>query len=201
MRLRALKLMSRQCDQKQRMLLANGMIISKITYCLSVWGNASIFLKQKVQSVLTETYRVVKQDFSSSTRSVHESLKMLSLDGWIRYLDLMTGKKIIDFQKPRDMMEKLINNAREDHVVLFGRTMEERTMMTRAMMRGNLRYTADNTTTYTPRHNSFIPRFVRLYNQLDGITKSKNLATSPWYEKDEFRLDVKYKCFKEQIYY
>ena len=45
------------------------------------------------------------------------------------------------------------------------------------------------------------PRFVRLYNQLDGITKSKNLATSPWYEKDEFRLDVKYKCFKEQIYY
>ena len=117
--------MSRECDQKQRMLLANGMIISKITYCLSVWENASIFLKQKVQSILTETYRVVLQDFTNSTRKVHESLKVLSLDGWIRYLDIMSGKKIIDFQKPRDLMEKLINNAREDHTVFFGRSMEE----------------------------------------------------------------------------
>ena len=167
--------MSRECDQKQRMLLANGMIISKITYCLSVWENASIFLKQKVQSILTETYRVVLQDFTNSTRNVHESLKVLSLDGWIRYLDIMSGKKIIDFQKPRDLMEKLINNAREDHTVLFGRSMEERTMMTRAMMRGNLRYTADNTTTYTPRHNSFIPRFVRLHNQLGKPSKKKRL--------------------------
>merc|ERR1711923_294357 len=49
-KLRALKLMSRHCNLEQRKLLANGMIISKLTFCMSVWGDASMFLKKKVQA-------------------------------------------------------------------------------------------------------------------------------------------------------
>ena len=57
--------------------------------------------------MLNQTYRVVKQDWTNSAKQVHISLNYLSLDGWIKYMDNMTAKTIMDFRKPVDMANKL----------------------------------------------------------------------------------------------
>lgn len=47
-KLGALKKLRMMCTREQLLLLANGMVISKITYCISVWANVRKGLKKKV---------------------------------------------------------------------------------------------------------------------------------------------------------
>ena len=93
-KLSALRKMSKWCDSSQLLLLANGMIISKITYCISAWANCKQFLKDKIQNILTETYRIVYNDRKSSVKDLFQRAKALTLDGWISYLDFFVGKNI-----------------------------------------------------------------------------------------------------------
>ena len=50
--------------------------------------------------------RIILNDYHSSTRVVHEKLGALSLDGWIQYMDVMSGRSITDHIKPQDMAKK-----------------------------------------------------------------------------------------------
>ena len=214
-KLRALKLMSRFCDEEQRKLLANGMIISKLTFCLSVWGNASMFLKKKIQSMLNQTYRVVKQDWTNSSRQVHISLQYLSLDGWIKYMDYMTAKTMMDFRKPVDMANKLGDQCLGVYQAVRREQWEERErrdkleealhgvtgVLTRALIKGKLRYTKDNSSTFHPRMSSFIPRALRVFNQVDQATSSIQLNTASWLEKKDLKLRIRDHCFQNQEYY
>ena len=213
-KLRALKLMSKFCNEEQRKLLANGMIISKLTFCLSVWGNASMFLKRKVQAMLNQTYRVVKQDWTSPIKDVHISLNYLSLDGWIKYMDYMTAKTIMNFRKPVDMANKLGDQCLGVFQSIRKEQWEERDrrdkleealhgvtgVLTRAIIKGKLRYTKDNSSTFHPRMSSFIPRSLRIYNQVDQSTSSIQLNTANWLQKKELKLRVREHCFLNQEY-
>ena len=213
-KLRALKLMSKFCNEEQRKLLANGMIISKLTFCLSVWGNASMFLKRKVQAMLNQTYRVVKQDWTSPIKDVHISLNYLSLDGWIKYMDYMTAKTIMNFRKPVDMANKLGDQCLGVFQTIRREQWEERDrrdkleealhgvtgVLTRAIIKGKLRYTKDNSSTFHPRMSSFIPRSLRIYNQVDQSTSSIQLNTANWLQKKELKLRVREHCFLNQEY-
>ena len=214
-KLRALKLMARFCNEEQRKLLANGMIISKLTFCLSVWGNASMFLKKKVQSLLNQTYRVVKQDWTNSVKQVHISLNYLSLDGWIKFMDYMTAKTIMDFRKPVDMANKLGDQCLGIFQTIRKEQWEERErrdkleealygvtgVLTRALIKGKLRYTKDNSSTFHPRMSSFIPRSLRIFNQVDQSTSSIQLNTANWLQKKDLKLRVREHCFLNQEYY
>ena len=69
-------------------------------------GGCQRGLKKKIQAVLTEMNRIILNDYHSSTRVVHEKLGALSLDGWIQYMDVMSGRSITDHIKPQDMAKK-----------------------------------------------------------------------------------------------
>ena len=51
----------------------------------------------------------------SGTRTVHEKLGALSLDGCIQYMDVMSRRSITDFIKPEDM-EKKIGDNNQTHI-------------------------------------------------------------------------------------
>ena len=225
-KLRALKLMARFCNLEQRKLLANGMIISKLTFCQSVYGDASIFLKKKIQSMLTETYRVVLQDWTSSARIVHERLDFLSVDGWIQYLDYFVAKNIMDFRKPIDLAAKLLSQTlaswqqiRTENIEQFelrdkaealiynaqpGTVVAKRGpggILTRAMIAGQLKYSSENSSTFHPRQQSFVPRALRTYNQVDPATRCINLGTAKWYELNDHKQALRWHCRSRQIYH
>lgn len=58
-RLSVLKLLAGNCGQSQRNLPAHGLIISKITYCISTWASCPGYLKKRVQEIMSETAKIV----------------------------------------------------------------------------------------------------------------------------------------------
>ena len=61
-RLSALKLLAKEMPQSQRKIIAHGLIISKITYCISCYANCPNYLKKRVQEILSEAARIVHGD-------------------------------------------------------------------------------------------------------------------------------------------
>ena len=115
-KLSALRKLRRHCNQEQLLLLANGMILSKIIYCISVWADVCKALKKKIQSVITEMYRIVSNDYETGTKALHEKLEALSLDGWIQFMDVMGGRSITAFIKPEDMSNKISPNDQDPYL-------------------------------------------------------------------------------------
>ena len=65
----ALKLLSRELPQKSKLLLSNGLIVSKICYLIQVWGSTHKSDIRKVQTILNQTARFVT---NSSKRTKHK---------------------------------------------------------------------------------------------------------------------------------
>ena len=106
-KLGALRKMTRYCTVEQLILLANGMMLSNITYCISSWIDCTQRLKDKVQAIITEMYRVIFNDRTSSVKDLHSRCSALNLTGWAEYLDFMLGKSFNDFTKPTDMTRRI----------------------------------------------------------------------------------------------
>ena len=69
------------------------------------------------------------------------------------------------------------------------------------MIAGQLKYTKDNTSTYHPRQQSFIPRSLRVYNQVDTTVRSTNLATAKWFQLADHKLALRWHCRTRQKYF
>ena len=152
-----------------------------------------IALKKKVQAVMTEMYRVITNDWKSSVGALHRGLDAFSYDGWVKYLDVMTGKSISNFNKPEDLSDKIRGNFRDEDL--------EARYNTRVRACGQIPYTAENTSNYNPRHTSFLPRMIREYNKMATELSSAHLITSTQMEIKKMREDVKYLIKKNRIYY
>ena len=192
-RMKALKKLRKFCTKDQLKLLSHGLITSKIIYCLPVWANVRIALRKKIQGVMTEMYRVITNDWKSSVGALHRSLDAFLYDGWVKYMDVMTGKSISNFNKPEDLSDKIRGNFRDEDL--------EARYNTRARARGQIPYTAENTSNYNPRHTSFLPRMIREYNKMATELSSAHLITSSQTEIKKMKEDVKYLIRKNQIYY
>ena len=194
-KLGALKKMSRYCSTDQMLLLANGMIISKITYCLQVWADCKQLFKDKIQDILTEMYRVVYKDYSSSVRLLFQKAKAFTFQSWVSYLDFMFGKNIMDFSKPVDIARKIGMVQLTDQMVRRN---------TRSLAQGRIIYNEFNTSNYTARWKTFVPRFTRVFNSFvvgaDSIITSTNLREGKWYEIKEMKETVKYHIRSKQTY-
>ena len=145
-KLGALKKMSKFCNIDQMLLLANGLLISKITYCLSVWADCKQIFKNKIQDILTEMYRIVYKDRKSSVKSLFQRAKAFTFEGWVSYLDFMFGKNIMDFSKPADIAGKI-------GMIQLTNQMIRRN--TRSLAQGRILYNEFNTSSYTARWKTF----------------------------------------------
>ena len=194
-KLGALKKMSKFCNIDQMLLLANGLIISKIPYCLSVWADCQQMFKNKIQDILTEMYRVVYKDRKSSVKSLFQKAKAFNFEGWISYLDFMFGKNIMDFSKPADIAGKI-------GMIQLTNQMIRRN--TRSLAQGKILYNEFNTSNYTARWKTFLPRFTRLFNSLvtgaDHVITSTNLKIGKHFEIRDMKESVKIYIRSKQVY-
>ena len=128
-------------------------------------------------------YRICYKDRTSSVKDLFLKAKALTLDGWISYLDFFMGKNILDFNKPSDLAGKI-------NMVHFTQIMERKN--TRSMANGKIQYNEFNTSLYTPRWNTFLPRFTRLYNKIPPQIRQVSLRLGKWYEINEMKENVRY---------
>ena len=85
------------------MLVVHGLIISKIMYCIYTWASYPGYLKKRLQEIMNKTVRIV---YGSRTKSLKEQFRELdwfTLEDWINYMDILTGKTIGDFSQPQDI--------------------------------------------------------------------------------------------------
>ena len=115
---------------------------------------------------------------------------------------------MIDFQKPVDMAFKLGQmrlQAWQEHRQKVAEEIRRKDeldqalhgvtgVLTRARIMGQLRYSKDNSSTYTPRNRSFIPRALRNYNKVNPVLNQTSLATAKWFQKKEMKASVRYHC-------
>ena len=136
-------------------------------------------------------YRICYKDRVSPPKVLFQKAKALTLDGWISYLDFFLGKNILDFNKPMDLAGKI-------NLVHFTQQMERRN--TRSMANGLIQYHEFNTSSYTPRWNTFIPRFTRFYNSVPPQLRQTSLRMGKWFEIKEMKENIKYFIRTQQKY-
>ena len=162
-RLAALKLLARDCSQEQKKLLAHGLIISKITYCICTWASCPGYLKKRLQDVLNETVRIVHGSRIKSLKEQFRDLDWLTLKGWMNYMDILTGKSIGDFSKPQDLAGSM--------GLEFGpragmrHWTEENIRVTQAMLAGNVRLGQENIGQSTAVFERIV-RIIRIFEEL-----------------------------------
>ena len=77
-KLGTLKFLSHQLPRKCRKILAEGLIWSKATYLIAVWGGCSPHLYEKIAAVLNNTSRFVTGDGKRTRKSI-----LLKKFGWL----------------------------------------------------------------------------------------------------------------------
>ena len=103
----------------------------------------------------------------------------------------MEKKENIMVNKPWDLAGKI-------SMVAQTQQMERRN--TRSLANGKIQYNEFNTSSYTTRWNTFIPRFTRLYNEIPPQIKSTSLRLGKLYEIKEMKESVKYYIRVNQKY-
>ena len=53
-KLGALKMLAKKMPTEQRKILAHGLIISKISYCISCYANCQGYLKKRIQDIISK---------------------------------------------------------------------------------------------------------------------------------------------------
>ena len=175
-RLAALKLLARDCSLNQRKILAHGLVISKITYCISCWASCPGYLKKRVQEVMSEITKTVYGSRTVPLKHQYWELDWLTLEGWMNYMDILTGSTISDFDKPQDLARSMGREAN----IRAGKQhwLEENVRVTRAMLAGNIRLGQENIGQSHAHSVFFSARYARCHNISPQELRGLNLNTA-----------------------
>ena len=196
-RLAALKMLARECSLNQRKILAHGLVISKITYCISTWASCPGYLKKRVQEVMSETTKIVYGSRQVPLKQQYWYLDWLTLEGWINYMDILTGATISDFNKPQDLAGSM---GREFNMRAGKRHWEEENVrVTRAMLAGNIRLGQENIGQSHARSVFFSARYARCHNISPTELRCLNLNVGTYEEKLRFKTGMKHFFQNRQI--
>ena len=115
-KLGGLKLLGKQIPKKGCLTLVNGLILSKITYLIQVWGGTHENNLRKVQTVLNSAARfVLNVGKKTKMITLMEGCKWLFVNELVKYHSLITLWKMIRMRKPKLLSEK-ITVVEEDHI-------------------------------------------------------------------------------------
>ena len=166
-RLGALKKVCRVASFKNRKMIANGLIMSKLSYLIPLWAGCETYLMLALQRIQNKAARVVTR--SSLSTSGH-----LSQCGWLSVRQLA-------FYQTCVLVYKVLEHKSPKY--LFNMFRSEYSRDTRQAARMVLRQDGE-TPDLDLMMNSFRWRSVKCYNQLPaGIRKQKTLKsfkTSLW---------------------
>ena len=196
-RLAALKLLARECSLNQRKILAHGLVISKITYCISCWASCPRYLKKRVQAVMSETTKIVYGSRSVPLKQQYRYLDWLTLEGWMNYMDMLTGSTITDFDKPQGLARSMGREAN----IRAGKQhwLEDNVRVTRAMLAGNIRLGQENIGQSHACSVFFSARYARCHNISPPELRGLNLNIGTYEEKLRFKTGMKHFFQSRQI--
>ena len=157
-RLNMLKLLSRYADEKSRKALAEGLILSKINYCISLWGMTLLSILDKFQILLNKVTRVVTGcKIWDRLSDQYEKLRWLSIMQTRDYHDIISLESILRHKTPRSIAEKFEQDPKFTHRH-FTRHSQDPTRLNRLT-------TSFNTT----RHKGYVCRAARGYSKLPKV--------------------------------
>ena len=108
-RLNMLKILSKHADFKTRKALAEGLILSKIDYCVSLWGITINSILDRIQKVQNKAVRVVfgKRDYRAVTlNQLFKQLKWLKIKETRKYHDTISLHTMLTYQTPHSIAKK-----------------------------------------------------------------------------------------------
>ena len=95
-RLGALKRIRKLASFRNRKMIAEGIVVSKLSYLISLWGGCGIGLRRSLQVILNKAARVVTRlDWSTSTKD------LLSQCGWFSVNQLIFYHSVLQLHKVR----------------------------------------------------------------------------------------------------
>ena len=177
-RLSCLKMLSKYADLRSRKALAEGLVLSKLQYCVTLYASTNETILQKFHVFLNTVVRTVfgvgKNRFVTMA-PMYKKLKWHTMKETIRYHDLITVHSIIKNGTPWDIAEKFHMAKYHDH-------------FTRASQKAFQRNSA-TTSVNTVRAKGFVCRAAKEYQDIPKlITTSKLLPR--WAFKDYCRSEI-----------
>ena len=162
-RLNALKSISVSASFKTRLMIANGLFLSKMAYAMPVWGGCEDFLVRSLQTVQNKAARLVCR------KGIYTPIStLLSECNWLSVSQLIVQHSLVLFYK--------IQKCHEPKY-LYEMFTTERRYNTRGEGIGKLDCVAVNPPTLSINSRSFRWRTVQLWNQLPAsLRQSKSLV-------------------------
>ena len=100
-RLGALKLLGRVASFKNRKMIADGILISKLSYLIALWGGCSSYLMKSLQIIQNKAARVVtKLDWSTPTKDLLKQCGWLSVNQLAVYHSVLMVHKVMQTKSP-----------------------------------------------------------------------------------------------------
>ena len=107
-RVNGLSLVSSRADFKTKLMVANGIVISKICYLIQLWGGCEGYLIHSLQVIMNRAARLVTgMSGFTSTRRLMESCGWMSVKQLVVYQTLVMIHKILLTGSPSHLYEKL----------------------------------------------------------------------------------------------
>ena len=188
-RLSVLYKLRRKCGDKQFKLLATGLLTSKIVFGISYYGQTTEVLRDKIRMIMNKMVRLSTNSSLADrrrTKDLYKSLEFLTWDSIFATQDLNLLWKMISFNTPKHLSNKLTTE----------RDQRMRGIRTRATT--NPYYvplTRDNQGIYKQRSDAFLARALRRAENLDkdvhrkmtmtlDMKKRKKILKTHFLEKD-----------------
>ncbi len=111
-RLKALQSIKKVTSFSQRLAIANGIFLSKVTFLISVWGGAEEYLIDSVQLMMNKAMRSIC-NVGKSAR-IEDLLRMtnwLSVRQSIVYFSLMEARRVLTSKEPRYLYNVLTTSS------------------------------------------------------------------------------------------
>ena len=157
----------------QFLLLAHGLIVSKILFGIQYYWQTTELMRDKVRMIMNELVRMCNKVTlfdRINTKKLYTDINWLNVDYLAEIQDQYLLTSITRFNTPKDMA-----------AILWGDKFKAMAQgpTTRSRAAGVISLTRDNQSIYRDRNESFMARSVRAY------TKLPRSLTSKWFDDDK----------------
>ena len=160
-RICALKLISKQLTFKQRNMLAQGLVLSKISFCAAYWMMTTAANLNKVQILQNQCARLVAGvGIDYNRNKLFRELKWLNVTSLKYYFDQLQLMTVINYATPKSLKDVVYDEEQ------LRRREEAGAAVTRAMANGFIIGNSHNIPIKEMYKKSFIPRSVKVYKKL-----------------------------------
>ena len=173
-----LKMLSKYADLKSRKALAEGLILSKLNYCISLWGTTTAGIMQQIQVLLNDVVRTVfgigRKRFTELD-PLYKKLKWLKLTQTLAYHDIISLHTVVKYNTPQDLAKKF----KPDVIPTYN---------TRAS-RKTFKRNPETTSINALKQSGYVCRAARLYEGLPELV-TDSIFLPKWAFKDFIRSQI-----------